>query len=342
MKDYNKILGSLIGGAAGDALGYAVEFDREKEIFARYGEGGIREYELVNGKAIVSDDTQMTLFTAAGILLAEDCLNYTDFITGVYQAYKEWLMTQDSYTEKKKAKMKKKTWLCDIPEMNAGRAPGLTCLHALREKEMGSVYEPINNSKGCGGVMRVAPIGLFYDTDVLSIEDIDCMGAGAAAITHGHPLGYIPAAGLVHIVQLVSHEPSVSLSDAVTDMIEKVPGLYPEAEAYNACFTMLMKKAAALAGSDVPDLEAIHQLGEGWVAEEALAIAVYCALKYEDDFDAAIIASVNHNGDSDSTGAITGNILGAYLGYDHIPHKYTENLEMMDVMERIAGELMLH
>lgn len=226
--------------------------------------------------------------------------------------------------------------------LNASRAPGLTCLHALREKEMGGIYDPVNNSKACGGVMRVAPIGLFYDTDVLSIEDIDCMGAGAAAITHGHPLGYIPAAGLVHIVQLVSHEPSVSLGNAVTDMIEKVPGLYPEAEADNAYFTMLMKKAAALAQSDIPDLEAIHQLGEGWVAEEALAIAVYCALKYEDDFDAALVASVNHKGDSDSTGAIAGNILGAYLGYDNIPRKYTENLEMMDVMERIAGELMLH
>ena len=102
----------------------------------------------------------------------------------------------------------------------------------------------------------------------------------------------------------------------------------------------LMKKAVALVESDIPDLEAIHQLGEGWVAEEALAIAVYCALKYADNFDAALIASVNHNGDSDSTGAITGNILGAYLGYDKIPCKYTENLELLDVMERIAGEMM--
>ena len=195
------------------------------------------------------------------------------------------------------------------------------------------------NSKGCGGVMRVAPIGLFYDTDALTIEDIDCMGAGAATITHGHPLGYIPSAGLVHIVQLVSHKPDLSLLDAVEDMIEKVPALYPDEEKANEYYTLLMKKAVVLSGSDIPDLDAIHQLGEGWVAEEALAIAVYCALKYEDDFDAAIIASVNHNGDSDSTGSITGNILGAYLGYDRIPRKYTENLEMMDVIERIAKEL---
>lgn len=336
MKDYNKILGCLVGGAAGDALGYAVEFDREKTIFGKYGKSGICNYELVNGKALISDDTQMTLFTAAGILLAKDSLDYTDFITGVHQAYKEWLMTQDRHYKMKNVK----TWLVDIPEMNARRAPGLTCLNALRENSMGGIYDPVNNSKGCGGVMRVAPIGLFYDTDILSVEDIDCMGAGAAAITHGHPLGYISAAGLVHVVQIVSHDPSVSLLDAVTDMIEKVPGLYPDEEADNVLFSKLMKKAVTLAESDIPDLEAIHQLGEGWVAEEALAIAVYCALKYADNFDAALIASVNHNGDSDSTGAITGNILGAYLGYDKIPCKYTENLELLDVMERIAGEMM--
>ena len=70
-----------------------------------------------------------------------------------------------------------------------------------------------------------------------------------------------------------------------------------------------------------------------------MAIAVYCALKHEQDFDAAICASVNHKGDSDSTGAITGNILGAYLGYDGIPEKYIQNLEMREVIERMAVEL---
>lgn len=63
----------------------------------------------------------------------------------------------------------------------------------------------------------------------------------------------------------------------------------------------------------------IAQLGVGWVGEEALAISVYCALKYQDDFKEAVIAAVNRNGDSDSTGAITGNILGAYLGLSRIP-----------------------
>ena len=94
-----------------------------------------------------------------------------------------------------------------------------------------------------------------------------------------------------------------------------------------------------LSESETNDLEAIYQLGEGWVAEETLAIAVYCALKYKDDFEKAIIASVNHDGDSDSTGAVCGNILGAYLGYDAIPQKYKDNLELNDLILQLSDDL---
>ena len=88
------------------------------------------------------------------------------------------------------------------------------------------------------------------------------------------------------------------------------------------------------------DLAAIHKLGEGWVGEEAIAIAVYCAIRHEDDFEAAICAAVNHGGDSDSTGAICGNIMGAKLGYDAIPEYYKgENLELHDVICKIAEAL---
>jgi len=87
------------------------------------------------------------------------------------------------------------------------------------------------------------------------------------------------------------------------------------------------------------DLDAIHQLGEGWVGDEALAIAVYCVLKYSGDIDNALIAAVNHNGDSNSTGAITGNIIGAQGGFSGIPAKYTEKLELRDLIIEVADDL---
>lgn len=66
----DKICGSLMAGAAGDALGYAVEFKKFKDIISRYGGSGITRFELNDrGKAEISDDTQMTLFTANGVLM---------------------------------------------------------------------------------------------------------------------------------------------------------------------------------------------------------------------------------------------------------------------------------
>ena len=64
MRSLDKFRGCLLAGAAGDALGYEVEFMPEEEIFRRFGEAGITEYRLRGGVAEISDDTQMTLFTA--------------------------------------------------------------------------------------------------------------------------------------------------------------------------------------------------------------------------------------------------------------------------------------
>ena len=100
-----------------------------------------------------------------------------------------------------------------------------------------------------------------------------------------------------------------------------------------------MNKAVRLAETEIDNLKAIHSLGEGWVAEETLAIAVYCAIKYSENFEKAIITSVNHSGDSDSTGAVTGNILGAYLGFERIPKRFVDKLELKDIIIELADDL---
>ena len=97
--------------------------------------------------------------------------------------------------------------------------------------------------------------------------------------------------------------------------------------------------AIKLSENEEEDLDNIHRIGEGWVAEETLGIALYCALRYRNDFSAGIIAAVNHNGDSDSTGAVTGNILGALLGNEAIEKKWKENLELYNVIQEMADDL---
>lgn len=330
--------GCLVGGAAGDALGYAVEFLNEEWIRNRYGSAGISEYALRNGVAEISDDTQMTLFTANGLLYGNTCLqmngtmeSYQSYIRTMYKC---WYRTQ--YERYSPDEDYKYSWLLDVPELFNARAPGNTCLSALASDLEGSIADPINGSKGCGGVMRVAPIGLYFSGKKISDDEVDLIGAESAAITHGHDLGYIPAAALVHIIRKICE--GMSVRDAVVDSVSAVARVFEDKE-HIIDFVKLMNEAVELADSDEDDLTAIHMLGEGWVAEETLAIAAFCAIRYCDDFDRALRVSVNHNGDSDSTGAVTGNILGAYIGYDAIPQKYKDNLELRDVLIEMADDL---
>lgn len=339
IRSIDKFRGCLIGGAAGDALGYAVEFMHENQIISKYGNDGITEYELKNGVAEISDDTQMTLFTANGLLFGTT-RGMTRGIMGDYESYiqimyQNWYKTQtETYPIQEEYLC---SWLMNIPSLFSRRAPGNTCLSAIKHGADGSTARPINDSKGCGGVMRVAPIGLYFADKHQPFEMSDKLGAEAAALTHGHDLGYIPAAALAHIIRTLLEE-SISLKDAVKESIDAMRKLFPAAKHIDE-FTSIMEKAIMLSETASDDMTAIHQLGEGWVAEETLAIAVYSALKYERDFDKAIRTAVNHNGDSDSTGAVCGNILGTYLGYDAIPKKYKEHLELHDIIIEIADDL---
>lgn len=161
-------------------------------------------------------------------------------------------------------------------------------------------------------------------------------GAQLAAVTHGHELGYIPAAQLAYIVALAVE--GESLPYAVEKSRVAMKRLFPHAVHLSEA-DRLMEKAVDLAMSDVGDRDAVAALGEGWVGEEALAIAVYCALRHGEDIGAALAAAVNHSGDSDSTGAVTGNILGAFFGERAVPRRFTERLELADLLKESAVAL---
>ena len=341
MKDLNRYRGCLIGGAAGDALGYPVEFMKYSEIKKRFGSDGITEYVLDKGLARISDDTQMTLFTATGILHGETrgCIRgiMGDPWSYVWLSYKDWYRTQ---TEKYPLDGYHYSWLDDVPGLYCRRAPGNTCLSVLSVGREGSVDNPINDSKGCGGVMRVAPIGLYFgEKRHYSIEMADQIGAEAAALTHGHPLGYMPAAVLVHIInRILTDRKHISLKELILEARDTAAKIFRR-NPYLRKMTEIIDLAVRLSENNKRDIENIHAFGEGWVAEETLGIALYCALKYQDDFSKGIIAAVNHNGDSDSTGAVTGNILGALIGCSGIDEKWKKDLELSDVILEIADDL---
>ena len=346
MDRLKRIEGCLIGGAAGDALGYAVEFSREREIFSSYGPQGITEFRLNKrlGKAIVSDDTQMTMFTAEGLIEAYKAMGEKRCAPRIRQhiakSYQNWLFTQDSLYKSEICDGRSR--LCAVPGLYSRRAPGNTCLSTLEaRKRLPSpddyIADKRNNSCGCGGVMRVAPIGTIPCDD---IRLVDMEAAQAATITHSHSLGYIPAAIFAHIVhRLVFPIKGLNtLADIVEESVFTAEKLF-EGDENIAKQSDCLHKAMKLSENHSTDLDNIHLLGEGWVGNEALNIAVYCALRYSDDFSAGIIASVNHNGDSDSTGAVCGNILGAALGTDAIGDKWKNDLEMIDELKMLAKDL---
>lgn len=331
-RDKEHFRGCLLGGAVGDALGWPVEFMKLGEIVRRYGEGGIRDLQPApSGKAEITDDTQMTVFTAEGLLRAETRgrnKGICHIPSVVFFAYQRWLLTQ-GYPRNKDYEWVYDGWLLGVKELHALRAPGRSCISALLSGRQGSMEAPINNSKGCGGVMRVAPVGLFCRK-----EDSFRIGAEIAALTHGHPSGYLSAGALAYLVALLIE--GQELESAVEETMSELAGY----ENHEECSAVLARAAELAREGSLADTEAIARLGEGWTGEEALAIAVYCALKYRDDFRKALIAAVNHDGDSDSTGAIAGNILGACLGLSGIPGGWVEQLELKEVLIELADDLL--
>ena len=182
---------------------------------------------------------------------------------------------------------------------------------------------------------------LYFSPKMMIEKEVALLGAKVSAITHGHPLSHISSYTMTSIINKIVYGNYSSLEEIVNSAIESVKrdfGKYKEDLTY---FENLMNKAIQLSKQNINDISSIEQLGEGWVAEETLAIAVYSCLKYSNSFEKAIVCSVNHSGDSDSTGAVAGNIIGAYLGYEAIPNYYLDNLELKDIILEIANDLFI-
>jgi ADP-ribosylglycohydrolase len=324
----------MLGGAVGDALGAPVEFMSLGAILCQFGPGGIRDlYSEYGRPGQITDDTQMALFTAEGLLRGQvrERLGGAGSLTGaVAHAYQRWLITQGVRRRDNPTGLD--GWLLTHENLFSVRAPGNTCLSALTARESLEDLGPVRNqSKGCGGVMRVAPIGLFTAALGLPPERAFTLGAETSALTHGHPTGQLPGAALAMIIcELVQGR---RLSAAVAEAKALLRHQPDHGETLAA-----IRAAEALASGPTPAEEALQALGQGWVAEEALAIALFCALRAE-NLEEGVILAANITGDSDSTAAIAGNLLGAALGLHEIPDRWLEKLELKQAIVAMADDL---
>jgi ADP-ribosylglycohydrolase len=175
--------------------------------------------------------------------------------------------------------------------------------------------------------MRTAPAGLAFPADAAFRR-----GAEFAAITHGHPSGYLSAGFLSEMIAHIVE--GKTLEEAIKRSIDTLTTYDGHQETL-----ALIQRAITLSTSQDLVEDSIAAIGEGWVGEEALAIALYCSLKFPHDWQAAALAAINHSGDSDSTGSITGAILGTLLGVDAIPKKWVRGVENAEKIQKIAEGL---
>jgi ADP-ribosylglycohydrolase len=299
--------GCLLGGATGDAKAY-----------------GIRE----KGKDLISDNTQMTLFTVDGLVWADDRAIHRGvyaYIPCLFYSYQKWYYTQTGNLADKNYSFILKGEILDWEELFARRGSGETSMTALAgsiKNGYGTIKNRVNSSKGCGSVMRVAPIGLyFWKNEEMAFR----IGAESGALTHGHidailPAGYYAA----FIANLIA-------GNALPDAAEKALRMLRTHEGHEdsaAC----IERAITLAenGKSVP--KAMDAIGRGYTAEEAAALAVFLCLRFRDDFDGAILAATTFRGNTDSIAPIVGNALGACYGHSIIPQKWLKSLELYDLI----------
>ncbi|MGC4890693.1 ADP-ribosylglycohydrolase family protein [Micromonospora sp. DT227] len=322
--------GSLFGLAYGDALGKPTEFLTVTEIVRRYGPAGPRELE--GDPALVTDDTQMALAVAWAL---HDAPAYTAEAVEplLRQRFLDWAAS---------------------PENN--RAPGMTCLRACAELSRGTRWQQatVAGSKGCGANMRVTPVGLL-DVDLDTLAGLAQLQAG---LTHGHPTGLAASELTAYAVRLLRdgaalpalpgllterarEQRTVYRGEWLGDLWQR-PGVTDPVEfiarGWDDCLRVLGRLEAALARPDDGG-DPCRLTGEGWIAEEALATALLCALRHPDEPVAALARGATTAGDSDSIAALAGAFLGAAYGMAAWPAGWSARIEYADQLTALADPL---
>ena len=333
--------GCLLAGAVGDALGAPVEMMSWPEIQKAFGESGITDLTPAYGKiGSITDDTQMTLFTGEGILRSlsrSRNREIGDPYRILRRSYLRWLVTQGEPPPEEVLPLDPgSSWLFRLPEMHAVRLPGNTCLSALRlpADPKSPRLRANNSSKGCGGVMRVAPVALanaFGGDSSGAIHHTFWLAGRVAELTHGHPASTASSGAQAVLLHLLLHGRTFPEALAMAEgILRECPGGEFVAD--------LLVKTQSLAASSLAPVEAIREIGEGWVAEEALAIALFSCLRGK-TLEESLLLAVNHGGDSDSTGAIAGNLMGARMGEEAIPGRWLSHLELREAIQKMADDL---
>ena len=298
----DKAKGIIYGLAIGDALGYPTEFISLPRIKEKYGPSGIQDFPKT--PSLFTDDTQMSIAIAEALIKVGD-RDIETIMAAVRDEFVKWYHS---------------------PENN--RAPGKTCLIGIENMERGQHWSEsgVVKSKGCGSAMRTAPVGYLYQHNPEKLKEV----AHASGIcTHGHPTGDAACIGAAYLVKLALD--GIQPDRMIPELLDFTSGISDEFD------RAILKVEECLDWKD--EEKALDNLGKGWIGEEAVALAMYCFLRYPNDYRKVVLRGANTNGDSDSIACIAGSISGAFLGIKAIPQEWIKEIEKTEYLDELAKRL---
>lgn len=329
--------GGLLGLAAGDAMGRAVDGKTREEICADYGPYGLLGYDLANGNADVTSYTQIAAFVSNGLLLGVS-RGRSDYIPYITLSLREWARNQNFHRDPEKSLC----WVAKPKCLRLHNNRDARMLDALRFDPLGTPSAPINQNTGAGALPAAAAVGLFYDPRRMDRNQLSHLAAQTVALTHGSPETFLAGAVLALSVADLVQTPEKPMAEIFSSAMQTVCTLYKEAfphptEMLEARILQALELAQNSAFLSRDGIERLSCM----TGPSCLAGAMYACLTSHEDFDAALITAVNHSGLSAAVGALTGLMMGIRLGADALPDFYLESLDALPVLRELADDLAL-
>ena len=331
--------GCLLGLAVGDAMGYTVDAKTWAEIQEDYGPNGLLGYDLVNGYADVTSNTQLAAFTCNGLLLGltrgQLQGKMAPFVRYIGLSHREWAASQRHWGRPEKTFC----WLLRKKEMCRRRCMDTWMLDTLSRTELGSPEEPVNHFATPGAITASLGVGLFFRPEAMDQAEMDRLGAESVALTHGSPLAFLPGGFLAHLVSRVLRDRDTSLEQQILQTMEAFREQFSREYSQTEEICALIRQAIEMSHDwKVKPCDAMERL-RCETGAQVLAGAVYAMLVGQEDFDTAMIIAVNHSGRSAAVGAITGAVLGGRMGVEALPEFYLECLEPAMILMELADDL---
>jgi ADP-ribosyl-[dinitrogen reductase] hydrolase len=347
---------AMLAGAIGDAYGLPLEFLSGQKIKqAGYDLKNINDQLRFLGKS--SDDTQLNLFTAEGIIkfrynniqnFREYKLMNDSIVVEVARAYQRWLHTQGEqsiFCEE----IDVESGLVSYPELNQRVEPGYTCISSLKDMQHHSDIA-FNFSNGSGATIKNLPLAMFYasatsDNSPLSIHQKALasfdLGFKVAQITHGHPIAKLAAAAISCILFFNLHRGPSDGTLVYSMAMTRELMINNQASILSCAFDIdkshLKRVVKLLDYSVYTATKNVSDYGQGWCADEALAISLYCA-RHSGSFEQLLVMSACHGGDSDSTSSLAASIFVSARGGEDIPNYLLERLELRNVVLEVTNK----